>query len=386
MDEIIPSDIFSSGPSVTIESLGSGSAPTGDISAPSFPSGGADAPAQLNNLFMAQLPTLSNVSQESIPGSDTANAAQQLLQQQQTISQASKDLLAQQPILQQDYATYQTAYNSNIGSYNDAMKKYTQQMRLVAVEPPGVLQQLAQNVAYKYYNQASAAAQSINDAATSYKTALDSYNTSVKNLQDQYTSYQNTYKSVTAGAPATSTAPTTGTVTIESPTTPTTGAKSGGGGTGGGTGASGTGGPGIGDINIPTGQVNPTVSPTTPTTTPTPTPKTPTITPIAEPVTATPVEPVAPVTSKPVVEPAQEPYKISPQTDFSIPVEFNPIFPGSTSPTTTTLGKALGTTGGGSLGAVLGSGAAPNPDVMVGSSENPRPVWNQESLKSALGI
>ena len=385
MDEIIPSDIFSSGPSVTIEGYGSGSAPTGDISAPSFPSGGADAPAQFNNLFMAQLPTLSNVSQESIPGSDTANAAQQLLQQQQTISQASKDLLAQQPILQQDYATYQTAYNSNIGSYNDAMKKYTQQMRLVAVEPPGVLQQLAQNVAYKYYNQASAAAQSINDAATSYQTALDSYNTSVKNLQDQYTSYQNTYKSVTAGAPATSTAPTTGTTTA-SPTTPTTGAGSGGGGTGGGTGASGTGGPGIGDINIPTGQVNPTVSPTTPTTTPTPTPKTPTITPIAEPVTATPVEPVAPVTSKPVVEPAQEPYKISPQTDFSIPVEFNPIFPGSTSPTTTTLGKALGTTGGGSLGAVLGSGAAPNPDVMVGSSENPRPVWNQESLKSALGI
>lgn len=380
MDEIIPSDIFSSGPSVTIESLGSGSAPTGDISAPSFPSGGADAPAQLNNLFMAQLPTLSNVSQESIPGSDTANAAQQLLQQQQTISQASKDLLAQQPILQQDYATYQTAYNSNIGSYNDAMKKYTQQMRLVAVEPPGVLQQLAQNVAYKYYNQASAAAKLINDAATSYKTALDSYNTSVKNLQDQYTSYQNTYKSVTAGAPATSTAPTTGTTTA-SPTTPTTGAGSGGGGTGGGTGASGTGGPGIGDINIPTGQVNPTVSPTTPTTTPTP--KTPTITPIAEPVTATPVEPV---TSKPVVDPVQEPYKISPQTDFSIPVEFNPIFPGSTSPTTTTLGKALGTTGGGSLGAVLGSGAAPNPDVMVGSSENPRPVWNQESLKSALGI
>ena len=365
MDEIIPSDIFSSGPSVTIESLGSGSAPIGDISAPSFPSGGADAPAQFNDLFMAQLPTLSNVSQESIPGSDTANAAQQLLQQQQTISQASKDLLAQQPILQQDYATYQTAYNSNIGSYNDAMKKYTQQMRLVAVEPPGVLQQLAQNVAYKYYNQASAAAQSINDAATSYQTALDSYNTSVKNLQDQYTSYQNTYKSVTAGAPATSTAPTTG-------------AGSGGGGTGGGTGASGTGGPGIGDINIPTGQVNPTVSPTTPTTKPTPTPKTPTITPIAEPVTATPV--------KPVVDPVQEPYKISPQTDFSIPVEFNPIFPGSTSPTTTTLGKALGTTGGGSLGAVLGSGAAPNPDVMVGSSENPRPVWNQESLKSALGI
>ena len=385
MDEIIPSDIFSSGPSVTIEGWGSGSAPTGDISAPSFPSGGADAPAQFNDLFMAQLPTLSNVSQESIPGSDTANAAQQLLQQQQTISQASKDLLAQQPILQQDYATYQTAYNSNIGSYNDAMKKYTQQMRLVAVEPPGVLQQLAQNVAYKYYNQASAAAKSINDAATSYKTALDSYNTSVKNLQDQYTSYQNTYKSVTAGAPATSTEPTTGTTTA-SPTTPTTGAGSGGGGTGGGTGASGTGGPGIGDINIPTGQVNPTVSPTTPTTTPTPTPKTPTITPIAEPVTATPVEPVAPVTSKPVVEPAQEPYKISPQTDFSIPVEFNPIFPGSTSPTTTTLGKALGTTGGGSLGAVLGSGAAPNPDVMVGSSENPRPVWNQESLKSALGI
>ena len=377
MDEIIPSDIFSSGPSVTIESLGSGSAPIGDISAPSFPSGGADAPAQFNDLFMAQLPTLSNVSQESIPGSDTANAAQQLLQQQQTISQASKDLLAQQPILQQDYATYQTAYNSNIGSYNDAMKKYTQQMRLVAVEPPGVLQQLAQNVAYKYYNQASAAAKSINDAATSYKTALDSYNTSVKNLQDQYTSYQNTYKSVTAGAPATSTAPTTGTTTA-SPTTPTTGAGSGGGGTGGGTGASGTGGPGIGDINIPTGQVNPTVSPTTPTTKPTPTPKTPTITPIAEPVTATPV--------KPVVDPVQEPYKISPQTDFSIPVEFNPIFPGSTSPTTTTLGKALGTTGGGSLGAVLGSGAAPNPDVMVGSSENPRPVWNQESLKSALGI
>jgi len=383
MDEIIPSDIFSSGPSVTIENMGSGSAPTGDISAPSFPSGGADAPAQFNNLFMAQLPTLSNVSQESIPGSDTANAAQQLLQQQQTISQASKDLLAQQPILQQDYATYQTAYNSNIGSYNDAMKKYTQQMRLVAVEPPGVLQQLAQNVAYKYYNQASAAAKSINDAATSYQTALDSYNTSVKNLQDQYTSYQNTYKSVTAGAPATSTSPTTGTttasVTIE-------GMGSGGGGTGGGTGASGTGGPGVGDINIPTGQVNPTVSPTTPTTTPTPTPKTPTVTPIAEPVTATPVEPVAPVTSKPVVEPAQEPYKISPQTDFSIPIEFNPIFPGSTSPTTTTLGKALGTTGGGSLGAVLGSGAAPNPDVMVGSSENPRPVWNQESLKSALGI
>ena len=63
----------------------------------------------------------------------------------------------------------------------------------------------------------------------------------------------------------------------------------------------------------------------------------------------------------------------------------NSLYPtGSTDRGATT--TSIGGGGGSSTGAVLGSSAAPNPDVMVGSSENPRPVWNQESLKSALGI
>ena len=69
------------------------------------------------------------------------------------------------------------------------------------------------------------------------------------------------------------------------------------------------------------------------------------------------------------------------------PSIINSLYPtGSTDRGATT--ASIGGGGGSGSGAVLGSGSAPNPNQapILGTTDKVKPVWNEESLKSALGI
>ena len=69
------------------------------------------------------------------------------------------------------------------------------------------------------------------------------------------------------------------------------------------------------------------------------------------------------------------------------PSIINSLYPtGSTDRGATT--ASIGGGGGSSSGAVLGSGSAPNPNQapILGTTDKVRQVWNEDSLKSALGI
>ena len=73
------------------------------------------------------------------------------------------------------------------------------------------------------------------------------------------------------------------------------------------------------------------------------------------------------------------------------PSIINSLYPtGSTDrgATTASIGGGGGSGGSSGSGAVLGSGSAPNPNQapILGTTDKVKPVWNEESLKSALGI
>ena len=386
----------------------------------------------LNNQFLTQAPELTNLLTGNIPNfSSLPNSAQfqsvanQLIQDQSTMSQTASSLVNQIPQIQQDYANYQQTYNNNIARYNRGMKYYQNDINFINrygdVEGVSAIAQRDLNDANKYKA-------AIDNAFQTYQSAVDTYNNDYNTLQQTYNDYTSTYQDLTNKVTEAQTQVTEDpakTVTIAAPpdTTPTpstappvetppdigapvatpsdpnapsstsgvpvfdtsetgvpgiggvgkgtgTGTGTGGTGTGGtgtGTGGTGTGGTGTGGTG--TGGTGETTAPDVPSIT------------------------VTPSVDKPIAPPDVESTPTKPVDDWNI--EIYPLFPPERSTLTKTLGTStLGSAGGISgisgVGAVLGSGSAPNPDTasgpILGKDDKSRQVWNEESLKSALGI
>ena len=371
----------------------------------------------LNNQFLTQAPELTNLLTGNIPNfSSLPNAAQfqsvanQLIQDQSTMSQTASSLVNQIPQIQQDYANYQQTYNDNIARYNLGMKYY--QNAINSMSQYGDVGDLS-GIAQRELNAANQHKAAIDNAFQTYQSAVDTYNNDYKTLQQTYNDYTSTYQDLTnkvTEAQKQTTEDPAKTVTIAAPpdTTPTpstappvetppdigapvatpsdpnapsstsgvpgfgtgeagipgiggVGKGTGGTGTGTGTGGTGTGGTGTG-TGVATA---PDVPPIT----------------------------VTPSVDKPIAPPAIEDPTIKKVDDWNI--EIYPLFPPEKSTLTKTLGTStLGSAGGISgisgVGAVLGSGSAPNPDTasgpILGKDDKSRQVWNEESLKSALGI
>ena len=349
----------------------------------------------LNNQFLTQAPELTNLLTGNIPNfSSLPNSAQfqsvanQLIQDQSTMSQTASSLVNQIPQIQQDYANYQQTYNDNIARYNLGMKYY--QNAISAMSRYGDVGGLS-GIAQRELNAANQHKAAIDNAFQTYQSAVDTYNNDYKTLQQTYNDYTSTYqdltnkvteaqkqasdstKSVTINQPPDTS--TTGSGGVQTP--PDIGASvatpsdpnapsSTSGVPGFGTGEAGI--PGIGGVGKGTGTGVATA-------------------PDVPPITVT------PSVDKPIAPPAIEDPTIKKVDDWNI--EIYPLFPPEKSTLTkplktSTLGSAGGISGISGVGAVLGSGSAPNPDTasgpILGKDDKSRQVWNEESLKSALGI
>jgi hypothetical protein len=371
----------------------------------------------LNNQFLTQAPELTNLSTGNFPNFATLpNAAQyqgvanQLIQDQSKMSQTASSLVNQIPQIQQDYANYQKTYNDNIVRYNYSMKGY--QNTLNAINYYGNIGNLS-NIAQNALNDANKRKAAIDNSFQTYQSAVNTYNNDYKTLQQTYNDYTSTYKDLTnkvTEAQTQASDPTKSVTILQPPDTSTTG--SGGATTtpdigtpvakpsdpnassdnsgvfGFATGEAGI--PGIGGIGKGKGGTGTGTGGTSGTTAPDVSPIT--VTPPVDP--KEPVAPelpaitVTPPVDKPIAPPAIEDPKVKKVDDWNI--EIYPLFPPEKSTLTKTLGiSTLG--GGGStsgVGAVLGSGSAPNPNQapILGKDDKYRQVWNEESLKSALGI
>ena len=371
----------------------------------------------LNNQFLTQAPELTNLLTGNIPNfSSLPNSAQfqsvanQLIQDQSTMSQTASSLVNQIPQIQQDYANYQQTYNDNIARYNLGMKYY--QNAISAMSSYGDVGGLS-GIAQRELNAANQHKAAIDNAFQTYQSAVDTYNNDYKTLQQTYNDYTSTYqdltnkvteaqkqttedpaKTVTIAAPpdttpTPSTAPPVETPSdigapVATPSDPNAPSSTSGvpvfdtsetgvpgiGGVGKGTGGKGTG-TGTGGTGTGTGTGVATA-------------------PDVPPITVT------PSVDKPIAPPAIEDPTIKKVDDWNI--EIYPLFPPEVTPLTKALktstlgggGSASGISGISGVGAVLGSGSAPNPDTasvpILGKDDKYRQVWNEESLKSALGI
>ena len=358
----------------------------------------------LNNQFLTQAPELTNLLTGNIPNfSSLPNSAQfqsvanQLVQDQSKMSQTANSLINQVPQIQQDYANYQQTYNDNIARYNLAMKYY--QNDISAMSRYGDVGGLS-GIAQRDLNAANQHKAAIDNAFQTYQSAVDTYNNDYKTLQQTYNDYTSTYKDLTnkvTEAQTQASDPTRSVTINQPPDTSTTG--SGGvqtppdigasvatpsdpnapsntsGVPGFGTGEAGI--PGIGGVGKGTGGTGTGKGTGTGVAT----------APDVPPITVT------PSVDKPIAPPAIEDPTIKKVDDWNI--EIYPLFPPEVTPLTkalktSTLGSAGGISGISGVGAVLGSGSAPNPDTasgpILGKDDKSRQVWNEESLKSALGI
>ena len=358
----------------------------------------------LNNQFLTQSPELTNLLTGNIPNfSSLPNSAQfqsvanQLIQDQSTMSQTASSLVNQIPQIQQDYANYQQTYNNNIARYNRGMKYYQNDINFINrygdVEGVSAIAQRDLNDANKYKA-------AIDNAFQTYQSAVDTYNNDYKTLQQTYNDYTSTYQDLTnkvTEAQTQASDPTRSITINQPPDTSTTGSggvqtppdigasvatpsdpnapSSTSGVPGFGTGEAGI--PGIGGVGKGTGGTGTGKGTGTGVAT----------APDVPPITVT------PSVDKPIAPPAIEDPTIKKVDDWNI--EIYPLFPPEKSTLTKTLGTStLGSAGGISgisgVGAVLGSGSAPNPDTasgpILGKDDKSRQVWNEESLKSALGI
>ena len=355
----------------------------------------------LNNQFLTQAPELTNLLTGNIPNfSSLPNAAQfqsvanQLIQDQSTMSQTASSLVNQIPQIQQDYANYQQTYNDNIFRYNLGMQYY--QNDINALSRYGDVGGLS-GIAQRDLNAANQHKAAIDNAFQTYQSAVDTYNNDYTTLQQTYNDYTSTYQDLTnkvTEAQKQTTEDPAKTVTIAAPpdTTPTPSTappvetppdigasvatpsdpnapSSTSGVPGFGTGEAGI--PGIGGVGKGTGGTGKGTGTGVATA------------PDVPPITVT------PSVDKPIAPPAIEDPTIKKVDDWNI--EIYPLFPPEVTPLTKALKTStLGSGGSGGIGAVLGSGSAPNPDTasgpILGKDDKYRQVWNEESLKSALGI
>ena len=347
----------------------------------------------LNNQFLTQAPELTNLLTGNIPNfSSLPNSAQfqsvanQLVQDQSKMSQTANSLVNQVPQIQQDYANYQQTYNDNIARYNLGMQYY--QNAINAMSRYGDVGGLS-GIAQRELNAANQHKAAIDNAFQTYQSAVDTYNNDYKTLQQTYNDYTSTYQDLTnkvTEAQTQASDPTRSITINQPPDTSTTGSggvqtppdigapvatpsdpnapSSTSGVPGFGTGEAGI--PGISGVGKGTGGTGTGKGTGTGVAT----------APDVPPITVT------PSVDKPIAPPAVEPTPTKPVDDFNI--EVYPLFP----PERSTLTKTLRTSTLGGIGAVLGSGSAPNPDQapILGKDDKKRQVWNEESLKSALGI
>jgi hypothetical protein len=311
------------------------------------------------------------------------------------MSQTANSLINQVPQIQQDYANYQQTYNDNIARYNLAMKYY--QNAISAMSRYGDVGGLS-GIAQRELNAANQHKAAIDNSFQTYQSAVDTYNNDYKTLQQTYNDYTSTYKDLTnkvTEAQTQASDPTRSVTINQPPDTNTTG--SGGvqtppdigapvatpsdpnapsntsGVPGFGTGEAGI--PGIGGVGKGTGGTGTGKGTGTNVAT---APNVPSIT-------------VTPPVDKPIAPPAIEDPTVKKVDDWNINIY--PLFPPEVTPLTkalktSTLGSGGSASGVGGVGAVLGSGSAPNPDQapILGKDDKKRQVWNEESLKSALGI
>ena len=352
----------------------------------------------LNNQFLTQAPELTNLLTGNIPNfSSLPNSAQfqsvanQLIQDQSTMSQTASSLVNQIPQIQQDYANYQQTYNDNIARYNLGMKYY--QNAINSMSQYGDVGDLS-GIAQRELNAANQHKAAIDNAFQTYQSAVDTYNNDYKTLQQTYNDYTSTYQDLTnkvTEAQTQASDPTRSVTINQPPDTSTTGSggvqtppdigasvatpsdpnapSSTSGVPGFGTGEAGI--PGIGGVGKGTGGTGKGTGTGVATA------------PDVPPITVT------PSVDKPIAPPAIEDPTIKKVDDWNI--EIYPLFPPEVTPLTKALKTStLGSGGSGGIGAVLGSGSAPNPDTasgpILGKDDKYRQVWNEESLKSALGI
>ena len=361
----------------------------------------------LNNQFLTQAPELTNLLTGNMPNFDSLpNAAQyqsvanQLIQDQSTMSQTASSLVNQVPQIQQDYANYQQTYNDNIARYNLGMKYY--QNAINSMSQYGDVGGLS-GIAQRELNAANQHKAAIDNAFQTYQSAVDTYNNDYTTLQQTYNDYTSTYQDLTnkvTEAQTQASDPTRSVTINQPPDTSTTGSggvqtppdigasvatpsdpnapSSTSGVPGFGTGEAGI--PGIGGVGKGTGGTGTGKGTGTGVAT----------APDVPPITVT------PSVDKPIAPPAIEDPTIKKVDDWNI--EIYPLFPPEVTPLTKALktstlgggGSASGISGISGVGAVLGSGSAPNPDTasvpILGKDDKSRQVWNEESLKSALGI
>ena len=361
----------------------------------------------LNNQFLTQAPELTNLLTGNIPNfSSLPNSAQfqsvanQLIQDQSTMSQTASSLVNQIPQIQQDYANYQQTYNDNIARYNLGMKYY--QNAINSMSQYGDVGGLS-GIAQRELNAANQHKAAIDNAFQTYQSAVDTYNNDYTTLQQTYNDYTSTYQDLTnkvTEAQTQASDPTRSVTINQPPDTSTTGSggvqtppdigasvatpsdpnapSSTSGVPGFGTGEAGI--PGIGGVGKGTGGTGTGKGTGTGVAT----------APDVPPITVT------PSVDKPIAPPAIEDPTIKKVDDWNI--EIYPLFPPEVTPLTKALktstlgggGSASGISGISGVGAVLGSGSAPNPDTasvpILGKDDKSRQVWNEESLKSALGI
>ena len=354
----------------------------------------------LNNQFLTQAPELTNLLTGNMPNFDSLpNAAQyqsvanQLIQDQSTMSQTASSLVNQIPQIQQDYANYQQTYNDNIARYNLGMKYY--QNAINSMSQYGDVGGLS-GIAQRELNAANQHKAAIDNAFQTYQSAVDTYNNDYTTLQQTYNDYTSTYQDLTnkvTEAQTQASDPTRSVTINQPPDTSTTGSggvqtppdigasvatpsdpnapSSTSGVPGFGTGEAGI--PGIGGVGKGTGGTGTGKGTGTGVAT----------APDVPPITVT------PSVDKPIAPPAIEDPTIKKVDDWNI--EIYPLFPPEVTPLTKALKTStLGSGGSGGIGAVLGSGSAPNPDTasgpILGKDDKYRQVWNEESLKSALGI
>ena len=352
----------------------------------------------LNNQFLTQAPELTNLLTGNIPNfSSLPNSAQfqsvanQLIQDQSTMSQTASSLVNQIPQIQQDYANYQQTYNDNIFRYNLGMQYY--QNDINALSRYGDVGGLS-GIAQRDLNAANQHKAAIDNAFQTYQSAVDTYNNDYTTLQQTYNDYTSTYQDLTnkvTEAQTQASDPTRSVTINQPPDTSTTGSggvqtppdigasvatpsdpnapSSTSGVPGFGTGEAGI--PGIGGVGKGTGGTGKGTGTGVATA------------PDVPPITVT------PSVDKPIAPPAIEDPTIKKVDDWNI--EIYPLFPPEVTPLTKALKTStLGSGGSGGIGAVLGSGSAPNPDTasgpILGKDDKYRQVWNEESLKSALGI
>jgi hypothetical protein len=398
MDEID----FGGGGSVTIEGdYGtdfSSMAPGGpNINLPDF-GNSAEAPSQLNQQFLTQLPNLSSNDFSSLPDAPVLmSGSQKLIEQQQNISKETQDLINLQPQIQNSYQQYQQTYNANLPLYNKSMQNYNGFMNAYNFN----MQQGYGDVGYMSRSASSSLKlaekykQNINDSATAYETIVNDYNTNLENVKNSLSDYQTNYKQfqdevtnskASLRTPAPVTEPPTPTPPNAPPDAPVTGTSP--------TPVTTPTVPGTGDVNIPT---PPTITP------PIKEPVAPDLPEITVTPPVDPKEPVAPdlpeiTVTPPSDEPQPKPPEekppvetppTKPPDDFTI--EINPLFPpekGTLPNKKNLLSKTLGTDK--LLSTLLGTSLASSPTsaepYLLGTDEKVKNVWNTDSLRNALGI